>query len=121
MSSVRQKNTKPEMIVRSALHRLGYRFRLHYKRLPGTPDIVLPKRKLAIFVHGCFWHQHRGCHKSRRPSSNSEYWGPKLDENMRRDKDKIIKIRLQGWKVLVIWECQTRSNEIDNILQKELQ
>lgn len=108
MSSVKQRHTKPELIVRKLLHKLGYRFRLHSKNLPGTPDIVLPRYKSAIFVHGCFWHQHVDCPKSRRPSTNTDYWERKLDENIERDRRKESELVNKGWKVLTIWQCQLK-------------
>lgn len=111
MSRVPQRHTKPEMVVRSALHRLGHRFRLHRKDLPGSPDIVLPKFRTAIFVHGCFWHQHENCGKSRRPSSNGEYWHTKLDENISRDKRKERELSNLGWRVETVWQCETRDVE----------
>lgn len=107
MASVKSKNTKPEKIVRSLLHGLGYRFRIHKKDLPGNPDIVLPKYKTVLFVHGCFWHQHEGCPKSVRPQSRKDFWNTKLNENITRDKANLEKLRRFGWDVHVIWECQT--------------
>lgn len=117
MSSVKQRHTKPEIVVRSLLHRLGYRFRLYQKALPGSPDIVLPKYRTAIFVHGCFWHQHINCGKSRRPSSNQEYWNKKLDENISRDKRKEDELSQLGWRVAIIWQCETSDV---NILSEKL-
>lgn len=105
MAAVRQKNTGTELKVRSALHRAGKRFRLHRKDLPGTPDIVFPSEKLAVFVHGCFWHGH-GCKKSRPPSSNREYWLPKISENQARDKRKIEQLKSLGWRSIIVWECR---------------
>src|SRR5215475_5598744 len=109
MSRIRSGNTEPERKVRSILHRLGYRFRLHRRDLPGSPDIVLPRHKVAIFVHGCFWHQHRGCKKSRKPTSNTDYWDRKLTENVIRDRRNISELKKLGWRVLVIWQCETRN------------
>jgi DNA mismatch endonuclease (patch repair protein) len=88
---------------------MGYRFRLHCAKLPGKPDVVLPRHRKVILVHGCFWHQHRGCKLASRPSSNTEYWLAKLDSNVRRDRQNRRKLRALGWKVLVVWECQTRN------------
>jgi DNA mismatch endonuclease (patch repair protein) len=99
------------MMARSLLHRLGYRFRLHRKDLPGNPDIVLPKYKKIIFVHGCFWHQHQGCSKSKRPETRPEFWNKKLNENIERDKVIIRELQDAGWTVHVIWECQTKNGE----------
>ncbi len=111
MSRVGSKDTKPEKIVRSAVHREGFRFRLHRRDLPGTPDIVLPRHQKVIFVHGCFWHGHSGCSRSRRPTSNTEFWNGKLDKNIARDKSNKRKLRRLGWKVLVVWECETKARE----------
>ena len=105
MSKVRGKDTKPEKIVRSLLHVMGYRFRLHRKDLPGKPDIVLPKYKTAIFVHGCFWHGHECKHGQNRPKSNAAYWKNKIQSNMHRDKINNIELERLGWKVIVVWEC----------------
>ena len=109
MSNVPQRNTSPERIVRSFLHQLGCRFRLHRRDLPGSPDIVLPKHRIAVFVHGCFWHQHRGCRKARRPTSNTGYWNQKLDENILRDKRQIRELKKLGWQVIVVWQCETQN------------
>lgn len=106
MQSVKQKNTKPELVVRRVLHGLGYRFRLHRKDLPGRPDIVLPRHHKAIFVHGCFWHWH-GCPKGQLPKSRLDYWLPKLEGNVNRDRTKIEQIESLGWAVLVVWQCET--------------
>jgi len=122
MSLVAQKNTKPEMIVRKFLHSLGFRYRLHRKDLPGKPDIVLPKYKLAIFVHGCFWHRHPGCKKSTIPSTNREYWLKKFRDNIERDKKVQKELKELNWLPLVIWECETFDSDaiiekIDDILK----
>lgn len=108
MASVRGKDTKPEFLVRRLLHRLGYRFRLCRKDLPGKPDVVLPKWKVAVLVHGCFWHQHQGCPKAARPTTNIEFWNRKLDRNVERDMEDVARLVDLGWRVLVVWECQTR-------------
>lgn len=110
MQSVGTKNTGPELTVRRLLHRLGYRFRLHPKHLPGRPDIALPGRRKAIFVHGCFWHGH-GCQKGRAPKSKLEYWGPKLEANRERDARKEGELRALGWDVATVWQCQTEDAE----------
>ncbi len=109
MSAIRGKDTKPEIIVRRIVHRLGYRFRLHRRDLPGCPDLVFPGRCKIIFVHGCFWHQHTGCRHCHRPRTRAEFWAAKLDGNVSRDKRVQRDIRSLGWKVLVLWECQTSS------------
>ncbi|MFQ3632782.1 very short patch repair endonuclease [Roseiflexus sp.] len=111
MSRVRAEDTSPEKLVRSLIHRMGYRFRLHVKDLPGKPDIVLPRRKKVIFVHGCFWHQHEGCPHAARPTSNTEYWNKKLDRNIIRDREHLQKLEYLGWNVLIVWECETRDRE----------
>jgi len=109
MRKVCSTNTIPELRVRSALHSLGYRFRIHAKDLPGTPDIVLPRFSVALFVHGCFWHKHRNCKNVRIPGTNTDYWLSKLDRNVNRDKINRASLRKLGWKPIVIWECQTKT------------
>jgi DNA mismatch endonuclease, patch repair protein len=106
MRQIRSRDTKPEMLLRSLLHRHGYRFRVHRKDLPGKPDIVFPGRRKVIFVHGCFWHQHSDCREGRIPGSRQEYWGPKLRRNQQRDAIVQRALRDDGWHVLVIWECE---------------
>lgn len=108
MSKIRAKDTKPEMIVRRLLHAEGYRYRLHRRDLPGKPDIVFGARGKAIFVHGCFWHQHPAsdCLDGRRPKSNTDYWNAKLARNVQRDEQSIAELEARGWNVLVIWECE---------------
>src|SRR6266446_3918891 len=108
MGRIRAKNTKPEMAVRSILHRLGYRFRLHQIRLPGKPDIVLPRLKAVVFVHGCFWHRHRGCSYCSTPSANGAYWRAKFIGNQRRDRENAQKLRKVGWRPTFVWECELR-------------
>ena len=107
MAAVRSKNTAPERTVRSIVHQLGYRFRLHRKDLPGTPDIVFPARKIAMFVHGCFWHGH-DCPRGCLPSSNVEFWQRKIGKNKERDLGAEERLRESGWKVLTIWECEIK-------------
>lgn len=104
MQSVGTKDTGPELTVRRALFERGYRYRLHRKDLPGSPDIVFPSRKKAVFVHGCFWHGH-GCQKGRAPKSRTEYWGPKIEANRLRDERNIRQLTDMGWDTLVIWQC----------------
>ncbi len=106
MRRVKSKNTKPEVRVRSALHRMGYRFRLHRKDLPGNPDLVLPKHRTAVFVHGCFWHQHPGCRKATIPQNNREYWERKLGRNVERDRRSERELDALGWRVVKLWECE---------------
>lgn len=109
MAKVRGKDTKPEIKVRSLIHRLGYRFRLQRKDLPGKPDIVLPRHRKVVFVHGCFWHGHKHCKHAERPKSNTDYWNTKIDRNIKRDKKSVKELVDRGWEVLTIWECQTKS------------
>lgn len=111
MSHVRPENTKPERLVRSTLHMMGFRFRLHSVGLPGTPDIVLPKYRSVIFVHGCFWHRHSSCKRATTPVHNADFWKAKFDRNTRRDAQKISALEAMGWKVFIIWECETKNAE----------
>lgn len=112
MSLVKSKNTKPEMFVRKLVHSMGYRYRLHDKKLPGRPDLVFSSRKKVIFVHGCFWHRHENCKLARLPKSRLEFWKPKLEANKERDQIVQESLRELGWQILVIWECQLRDIEI---------
>lgn len=113
MRSVRQKDTGPELAIRKALFALGYRYRLHSPNLPGRPDIVFPSRRKAIFVHGCFWHSH-DCPKGKAPKSRSDYWLPKLQANVARDARALDNLKKQGWRTLVIWQCEI--DKIDTVL-----
>ena len=109
MSRVRSKNTSPELRVRRAAHALGLRFRLHRKDLPGCPDLVFPKYRVALFVHGCFWHRHPGCTKASMPKSHAEFWQAKFDANVARDVRLASELDTQGWRVVTIWECETKA------------
>lgn len=109
MSGIRGKDTKPEMLIRKALHARGFRFRLHARELPGKPDIVLPKYKAVIFVHGCFWHGH-DCRYFKVPKTRTEFWLQKIDGNRIRDQQQLPRLAEQGWRVLVVWECATRTH-----------
>lgn len=111
MSQIRSKNTKPEVLLRSLLHRAGYRFRLHRKDLPGKPDIVFPGRRKVILVHGCFWHQHLGCREGRIPGTRQDYWRPKLKRNVERDAAAVEQLRTLGWDVMTVWECEIKNAE----------
>lgn len=111
MSAVKSKNTKPEILVRKALHSMGYRFRLHVKDLPGKPDIVLPKYKTVIFVNGCFWHRHEGCKYASTPTTNVDFWEAKFKENTTRDKQKTVLLESDGWKVVVLWTCEIKKED----------
>jgi DNA mismatch endonuclease, patch repair protein len=113
MARIRSKDMEPEMVVRRLAHSLGYRFRLHHTGLPGKPDLVFPSRKVVIFVHGCFWHQHNNadCLDARLPQSNQNYWLPKLARNVARDAQNVTKLEQNGWRSLVIWECETKNGQ----------
>lgn len=111
MRAIRGKNTAPEMAVRKAAHRLGLRFRLHRKDLPGRPDLVFPKWRTVIFVNGCFWHGHAGCRRAKIPSSNTEFWREKLSRNVDRDRRNLIELQDRGWHVEVIWQCDITDAE----------
>lgn len=110
MSRITGKNTKPEILLRSLLHRQGFRFRLHDKRLPGKPDIVLPRYLTVIFVNGCFWHRHRNCRYAYTPKSRQEFWLNKFEETVQRDQEKHEMLARLGWQVLVVWECELKSD-----------
>ena len=116
MSAIKSKNTKPEIKVRKVLHSMGYRFRLHSKDLPGSPDIVLPKYKTVIFVHGCFWHRHENCKYASTPKTRKEFWNKKFTENKKRDSEIQEKIKILDWRSVVIWECETKN--IENLRDK---
>jgi DNA mismatch endonuclease, patch repair protein len=111
MARVKGRNTQPELLVRSILHRLGYRFRLHFRDLPGCPDVALPRHRKVVFVHGCFWHGHEGCPRSARPTTNRVFWEKKLSGNMDRDKKNLAALEEMGWKALVVWTCETKNVE----------
>ena len=121
MSRVKGKNTSPERIVRSFVHRLGYRFRLHVGDLPGKPDMVLPRHEKVIFVHGCFWHGHKGCPRSGRPATNKAFWKKKLDGNRQRDERNRRRLRRIGLKVLMVWECQVKSRAFERRVTRFLE
>lgn len=121
MGRIRGVDTGPEMAVRRAAHRLGYRFRLHCRSLPGRPDIVFPSRRAAIFVHGCFWHRHEGCRKASTPKTRVEFWEAKFARNVERDAEVQQRLRAAGWRVLVIWECEIgRNGDLDRTLREFL-
>lgn len=118
MSKIRRTDTKPEVIVRKFLFAAGFRYRKDVKTLPGCPDIVLPKYKTVIFVNGCFWHMHEGCKKFVWPASNQGYWEKKLNGNKKRDIRNIELLKQQGWKVIVVWECELKKTAVDARLKK---
>lgn len=108
MSRIRSKNTRPELLVRQFLHSHGYRYRIHDKRLPGSPDIVLPKYRTVIFVHGCFWHGHEECKYFKMPSTRTEFWTAKIERNRQRDTESLQHLKRLGWRILLLWECDLK-------------
>ncbi|WP_183097108.1 very short patch repair endonuclease [Mesorhizobium sp. YM1C-6-2] len=110
MSRIRGRDTAPEMLLRSLLHRAGFRFRLHARQLPGRPDVVLPRYRTAIFVHGCFWHRHPGCRNATTPTTRREFWQEKFDGNVSRDARNRIALEAAGWTVLTVWECKLKAD-----------
>jgi len=121
MSRIRSKNTEPEKMVRSLLHQMGYRFRLHVRALPGTPDIVLPKYHSVVFVHGCFWHRHPGCKFAYIPKSRNNFWNEKFRQNVARHRRVAQQLEKLGWKVLTVWECETsKADSLREILSANL-
>ena len=116
MSRIKGKDTKPEMQVRRYLHAHGYRYRLHVKDLPGKPDIVLPKYKTVVFIHGCFWHGHKGCKFFKLPKTRTEWWLDKIKGNARRDNEAGIKLNVAGWRIITIWECELKPAKLENTL-----
>jgi DNA mismatch endonuclease, patch repair protein len=120
MSRIRSKDTKPEVLLRSALHREGFRFRKNDNRLPGKPDIVLPKYRTIIFLHGCFWHRHKNCHNATMPKTNIDFWQSKFARNGERDKEVKLILEELGWHVVLVWECEISSPEKLNAKTKAL-
>jgi len=112
MRAVKSNDTSAELEVRRIAHHLGYRYRLHRKDLPGKPDLVFPGRRKVIFVHGCFWHQHQGCNRSRKPKSNQNYWQPKLQRNVERDARVQAELADMGWDVFIVWECEVKNTDL---------
>lgn len=110
MRKIRSKDTSPELMLRKLVHGLGYRFRLHRRDLPGKPDLAFPSRKKVIFLHGCFWHQHRACREGRLPGTRKEYWEPKLARNQERDVRAEAELKASGWDVLTLWECEVEKD-----------
>lgn len=124
MSRVGSKDTKPELVVRRLVFAMGYRYRLHSKHLPGSPDLVFPGRKKVIFVNGCFWHGHPGCRYGRLPKSRVEFWQAKIDRNRERDRENIASLEADGWRVLTVWQCElkdieTLANRLNEFIQSE--
>jgi len=117
MRSVRRKDTGPELSLRKALHKKGFRYRLHDKKLPGSPDLVFPKYKAVIFVHGCFWHRH-GCKRSTNPSTRIDFWESKFEANIERDERNVNDLEKEGWRVLIVWECEIDKNPDDELLER---
>lgn len=117
MSRIRGKNTKPEIYLRSMLHREGFRFRLHDRQLPGNPDIVLPRYKSVVFVNGCFWHRHEGCQYSYMPKTRQEFWSKKFADTVLRDQAKQKQLQEAGWNVIVVWECELK-HDPESLIKK---
>lgn len=123
MSRIRGKDSASETRLRRLIHGMGFRYRLHVKTLPGTPDLVFPARKAVIFMHGCFWHRHQDCRLARMPKSRVAYWREKLEANKRRDDENVRRLNELGWRVLVVWECQMKEkdmNEVSNVVRRFL-
>jgi DNA mismatch endonuclease (patch repair protein) len=118
MSLIRGRNTKPELIVRRYLHSLGLRYRLHVRDLPGRPDLVLPRHRVVIFVHGCFWHQHVGCRFAVMPKNNQAFWKTKFEGNRRRDARAVSTLRRAGWRVFTIWECDMKLSSLERLARR---
>mgnify|MGYP001119957750 FL=1 len=112
MSRIRGKDTKPEIVLRSLMHRAGFRYRLHDRKLPGKPDLVLPKHKTAIFVNGCYWHRHEGCPKATTPKTNTAFWTKKFEETVERDERKNSELIEGGWRVVTVWECELENDPV---------
>jgi DNA mismatch endonuclease (patch repair protein) len=122
MSRIRGKDTKPEMVLRSLMYRAGFRYRLHDKKLPGKPDLVLAKHNIVIFVNGCYWHRHKGCSKATSPKTNSAFWNKKFEETVARDARKKSELMDSGWRVIIIWECELETDPVGLVegLRKQL-
>ena len=120
MSQIKKTNTKPELRLRSYLFKNGFRFRLYNKRLPGNPDIVLPKYKTIIFVNGCFWHAHKNCKYNKMPKSNTTYWVPKILRNVERDWSNKKELKKLGWNVLTIWECEAENKKLEKTMERTI-
>lgn len=121
MGLVKSKDTSPELAVRRIVHRLGYRFRLHRRDLPGHPDIVLPRLRSVIFIHGCFWHRHTGCPNTRMPKSRESFWSDKFRRNVERDRMARRRLRRDGWRVLIVWECEVGRRGLEAKLKRFLE
>ncbi len=120
MSRIRATNTRPELVLRHALWDRGFRYRVNYDKLPGKPDIVLPKYHTVVFVHGCFWHGHTGCSKFVLPKSNLEYWGTKIQANKNRDQDTWRQLEAKGWSVIIVWECELEKDKLNETIERVL-
>ncbi len=120
MSRIKGKNTKPEMLVRKFLFANGLRYKLHDKQLPGKPDLVFPKYKTVLFIHGCFWHGHEGCRYYVVPKTRTDWWLAKINGNKAKDADSIMKLKQLGWKVIIVWECELKPGMVDGLLQNLL-
>ena len=117
MAAIKSKNTKPELTIRKNLYELGFMYRIHNKNIPGKPDISNVSKKIAIFVNGCFWHYHKNCKYSRLPKTRKEWWEKKLKKNRERDKKNYLKLKLDGWNVIVIWECDIKNDNYKKLIE----
>jgi DNA mismatch endonuclease (patch repair protein) len=117
MSRIKGKDTKPEILVRKFLFFKGLRYRLHQKNLPGKPDIVIPQHKVIVFIHGCFWHGHKGCKYFVPPKTRTEWWVNKINETTKKDAENILKLKKLGWKIIIVWECSLKSDKIKKVLE----
>ena len=115
MAQIRAKDTKPEIMIRHALHKKGFRYRLHNRNLPGTPDLVFPRFHAVCFVHGCFWHRHIGCSYATMPSTNSDNWNEKFNSNIERDKRNCKELMSRGWRIAIVWECALRNGKVETV------
>jgi DNA mismatch endonuclease (patch repair protein) len=118
MARVKQRNTKPELLLRRALHRLGFRYRVNDRRLPGSPDLVFPSRRAVIFVNGCFWHDHAGCRFATKPRTRVKFWREKFRENKKRDRRNYAALNDEGWRVLIVWECALKGREFERSVSR---
>ena len=118
MSHIRSQNTKPEVALRRALWRRGFRYRLNVKKLPGSPDIVLPKHRTVVFMHGCFWHGHKGCKIYHLPQTNTEFWKAKITRNQERDQEEWRQLEAMGWSVIIVWECQLKKSVLEDTIRR---
>jgi DNA mismatch endonuclease (patch repair protein) len=118
MGRVRQRDTKPELLLRRALHRLGFRYRVNHRQLPGSPDLVFPSRKAVVFVNGCFWHDHAGCRFATKPQARKDFWAEKFQANRERDQRNYAVLKAEGWRTLIVWECSLKGTKLDATIKR---